>query len=74
MTIPEPPTTQISNQLDFVVMEPPPNDNTDGQDCPCGHAEAAHQPTDRPDADNQTWQCLYCACTRAYPARVPLTS
>ena len=65
MTFPEPET---SNQLDFIVGAPP-NDNTDGQKCPCGHAGADHQPVEQPDTGETTWQCKNCACTRA-PARV----
>jgi hypothetical protein len=71
MTFPQQPKMDTNNDLDFVVKVPPPNDNTDGQDCPCGHAEAAHQRTDQAKADKPTWQCLYCTCTRAFPARVP---
>jgi hypothetical protein len=71
MTFPQQPNMDTNNDLDFVVKVAPPNDNTDGQDCPCGHAESAHQRTDRPETDKPTWQCLYCTCTRANPARVP---
>jgi hypothetical protein len=74
MTFPQPPNPKTSNHLDFVVMVPPPNDNTDGQDCVCGHAEAEHEPSKQPDASQPTWKCLRCTCTRAYPARVPSTS
>jgi hypothetical protein len=71
MTIPQPTNLQPTNPLDSVVMVPP-NDNTDGQDCPCGHAGSAHQPVKNPEAGEPSWQCLYCACTRANPAaRVP---
>jgi hypothetical protein len=63
---------ETNNPLDSVVMVSPPNDNTDGQDCPCGHAGSAHQPVDRrPEAGESGWKCLYCACTRANPAQVP---
>lgn len=76
MTIPEPPTADLRNHLDFVVMAPP-NDNTDGNtgsdDCVCGHAKADHHPFKAPDGGSQpAWQCVHCSCTRAYPA-VPST-
>jgi hypothetical protein len=63
-----------NDHLDFVVMAPP-NDNTDGKDpgCECGHSTADHHPSSGPDASQPVWQCLYCGCTRAYPARVPST-
>jgi len=69
MTISLPPNPEMSNHLDFVVQVSPPNDNTDGQDCPCGHAGAAHRPVEQPDTGETTWQCQHCACTRA-PAHV----
>ncbi|WP_162908018.1 hypothetical protein [Allorhizocola rhizosphaerae] len=68
MTIPQP-NLDTKNQLDFVVQVPPPNDNTDGRDCICGHAKADHEPLRQPDSGDATWQCLYCACTQAYPAK-----
>ena len=74
MTIPQPLNPETNNHLDFVVKIPPPNDNTDGQDCPCGHAEADHRPVEQPETDRPAWQCQHCACTRAYPARVPSTN
>jgi hypothetical protein len=56
-------------------MSPPPNDNTDGQSgCPCGHATSDHQPFKASDGSEQAWKCLYCGCTRAYPARVSSTN
>ncbi|GIH03915.1 hypothetical protein Rhe02_19820 [Rhizocola hellebori] len=66
------PNQDTHNHLDFVVSAPPPNDNTDGQDCVCGHAETDHHPSQ--DSSKPTWKCLHCACTRAYPARVPSNS
>jgi hypothetical protein len=72
MTIPEPPTMNLDNHLDFVVMSPP-NDNTDGNtgsddDCVCGHAKTDHHPFTAPDGGGQpAWQCVKCSCTRAYP-------
>ncbi len=72
MTIPQQPITGPNDHLDFVVKITPPNDNTDGKDCPCGHAGADHQPLmGGPETSEPAWQCLRCTCTRANPARVP---
>lgn len=67
MTINQSPIPEMGNKLDFVVMNPPPNDNTDGRECPCGHAESAHRPVEA--QGDTTWRCAFCACTRA-PAPV----
>ena len=69
MTIPQPPNLDPADHLDFIVEAPPPNDNTDGRNCVCGHAKAEHAPLNQPDNGQATWQCLHCGCTRAYPAK-----
>ena len=74
MTIPQPQNPDTNDHLDFVLMAPPPNDNTDGRDCVCGHAKTDHGLLKQPDASQPTWRCLYCSCTRADPAPVPSTS
>ncbi|HZM83002.1 MAG TPA: hypothetical protein VFC19_45375 [Candidatus Limnocylindrales bacterium] len=72
MTIPQPQNPDMGEHLDFVVMSPP-NDNTDGRDCVCGHAAADHHQVKGPDGSQSSWQCQYCSCTQAFPARVAST-
>ena len=68
MTINRSPIMKPNDPLNIVKINPP-NDNTDGKECPCGHAESAHLPAPETEEGEPIWRCQFCACTRA-PAHV----
>jgi len=73
MTFPDPLNTEPNDFAEPLMV--PPNDNTDGTDpkCECGHKPTDHHPFKGPDNTGPAWQCVYCSCTRAFPAAVPTT-